>query len=412
MTSSEYNKTVLSNGLTVVSEKIPTVRSVTIGVWIKAGGRDEDSRVAGTAHFVEHMLFKGTKKRSARAIARSLESVGGYLNAFTTKEQTCYYAEILDTQLGLAVDVLADMVCNSTLLEKEIEKERDVILDEIDSVEDTPDDLVQDIFMEKLYPANGLGIPILGYRESVARIGRENLVAFFEKYYRAGNLVIAAAGNLDHSKLVNLCEKKFSLPEGPADNGGINPAEFGNGMFSYDRSVHQAHICLGTTALPYHHHRKFELLLLNTLLGAGMSSRLYQNIRERHGVAYSIYSFVDFFRDNGLFGIYLGTEKSKIRKALQLLEKEFDRLKQKTVSDKEMRELKMQVKGGLVLGLESTARRMNRLAKTEIYLQAFTDLDDVIKQIDQVTGEQMTALSEELIQPERMLQVMFVPANA
>lgn len=412
MVQSEYNKTVLPGGLTVVSEQIPSVRSVSVGVWVKSGTRDETRHINGAAHFLEHIMFKGTPRRSARQIARTLENDGGYLNAFTTKEQTCFYAEILDRKLSKAVDVLADMVCHSLFPPREIEKERQVILDEIDSVEDTPDDLVQEIFVEKLYPDNSLGYPILGEKASVSRLTRDQLLAYYRTHYTADNTVIAAAGNLDHNRLVDLCAAKFSLPAGPAAHNGFSPQLTGNGEFVINRSVNQAHVCLGTSALSYSHHRKFELLILNTLLGAGMGSRLFQNIRERHGLAYAIYSFVDFFKDHGLMGIYLGTEAHKTGKALKLLEKELNRLKNKPVSERELKQLKSQLKGNLVLSLESTARRMSRLAKTEIYLQAFQSIDQVIRQIDRVTRESLYELETRLFNRDRMLQVMFFPQKS
>ncbi len=409
MVYSDYKKTVLANGLTIVSEKIPSVRSVTFGVWIKSGSRDEFREINGAAHFLEHMMFKGTKKRKMREIAQSIESVGGFMNAFTTKEQTCYYAEILDDQLPKAVDVLSDMMCHSVFPAKEMEKEREVILDEIESVEDTPDDLVQEIFVEKLYPQNTLGYPILGSKESITLLTRDQLLDFYRQFYTAGNMVIAAAGNVDHAHLVDLCEQYFQLPAGTVRQSVSLPQTSGNGEHVINRAVTQAHICLGSPGLSYSHHQKYDLLLLNTLLGGGMGSRLFQNIRERHGVAYSIYSFLDFFRDNGLMAIYLGTEKNKTDKALKLLKNEIDRLKTKPVSQREIKQIKTQLKGNLVLSMESTARRMNRLAKMEIYLQEFQDIDKVIDGIDNVTRDRLFELANWLFNEDRMLQVMFLP---
>ncbi len=411
MVYSEYNKTTLSNGLTIVSEKIPSVRSVTVGIWIKSGSRSENIENNGAAHFLEHMMFKGTQKRSAREIARSLESVGGYLNAFTGKEQTCYYAEILDDQLPTAIDVLSDMVCRSVFSPREMKKEREVILDEIDSVEDTPDDLVQEIFVEKLYPANSLGYPILGYRESVLKLSREQLLAFYAAHYTSGNIIIAAAGNVNHARLVELCETHMDVPAGAPEPAVSAPADIGSGEYVMERPVNQTHICLGTEGLAYGNHRKYGLLLLNTLLGVGMGSRLFQNIREKHGVAYSIYSFLDFFRDNGLLAIYLGTERNKSDKALRLLDKEIDRLKQKPLTKRELAQIKSQLKGNLVLGMESTARRMSRLAKMEIYLGEFQDIDRVIEGIEQVERESLFELTNRIFNKEKLLQVMFLPRN-
>jgi len=406
---SEYNKTILPNGLTIVSEKIPSVRSVSVGVWVKTGTRHENRGVNGIAHFLEHMMFKGTERRTALQIARSLESVGGYLNAFTSKEQTCFYAEILDDQLPRAIDVLSDMVCHSVFLPREMEKEREVILDEIDSVEDTPDDLVQEIFAEKMFPGNGLGLPILGSKKTVSAITRDQLIQFYRKNYTTQNIIIAGAGNLDHSRLVELAEKSFSVPSHPVENHTVSPRKTGNGEYAIHRAVNQAHICMGTPGLPYSHQRKYELLLLNTLLGVGMGSRLFQNIRERHGVAYAIYSYVDFFLDNGLFAIYLGTEKAKVNKAVKLINRELEQIREKPISQRELNQIKSQVKGNLVLGLESTARRMSRLAKMEIYLGRFQDIDEVIEEIDKVSRESLHELVNQLFERDRILQVMFLP---
>ena len=409
MSQSEYKKTQLPNGLTIVTEKIPYIRSVSIGVWIKSGSRDESKEANGMAHFLEHMLFKGTERRSAREIARSLESVGGYLNAFTSKEQTCYYAEILDNQISKAVDVLSDMICHSVFAPKELEKERQVILDEIDSVEDSPDDLVQDIFVEKLYPDHSLGLPILGSRSSVNRVTRELLIEFYQKFYSSDNILIAAAGNIEHDRLVDLCEIKFQLTSNNESNASQSSPQIGQGEYLLSRQINQAHICLGTSALPYNHHLKYELLLLNTMLGVGMGSRLFQNIRELHGVAYSVYSFVDFFKDNGLLAIYLGTDRSKKDRAISLIEKELKKLQSKPLSRTELQRVKAQLKGNLLLGLENTPRRMSRLAKMEIYLQKYQDVDQIIRDIDNVSSDSISTLVKQIFDQEQMLQVVFLP---
>ena len=409
MSQSEYKKTQLANGLTIVTEKIPYIRSVSIGVWIKSGSRDESKKANGMAHFLEHMLFKGTERRSAREIARSLESVGGYLNAFTSKEQTCYYAEILDNQISKAVDVLSDMICHSVFAPKELEKERQVILDEIDSVEDSPDDLVQDIFVEKLYPDHSLGLPILGSRSSVNRVTRELLIEFYQKFYSSDNILIAAAGNIEHDRVVDLCEIKFQLTSNHESNASQSSPQIGQGEYLLSRQINQAHICLGTSALPYNHHLKYELLLLNTMLGVGMGSRLFQNIRELHGVAYSVYSFVDFFKDNGLLAIYLGTDRSKKDRAISLIEKELKKLQSKPLSRTELQRVKAQLKGNLLLGLENTPRRMSRLAKMEIYLQKYQDVDQIIRDIDNVSSDSISTLVKQIFDQEQMLQVVFLP---
>lgn len=409
MMYTQYHKTTLANGLIIVSESIPHYHSVSIGVWIRSGSRQENKTNNGIAHFLEHLMFKGTKKRSAREIARSLESVGGYLNAFTSKEQTCYYAEVLDSQLPRAVDILTDMVCHSLFSPRDIERERQVILDEIDSVEDTPDDLVQDIFMEKLYPENSLGYPILGTKETIRSITRDQLIAFYENHYISSNIIIAAAGKVDHEKLVRLCEQKFDLPNSQMTFSTPPIIQTGEGEFLYHRPINQAHICLGTIGLPYDHANKYELLLLNTLLGFGMSSRLFQNIREKYGLAYSIYSYVDFFRDNGLLAIYLGTDKNKKDRALQLVDKEIQNLRNKLITENELDRLKTQLKGNLVLSLESSSKRMSRLAKMEIYLREYQTVEHVMSEIEKVQLTTLAEIINQIFNARQMLRVIFLP---
>ena len=404
-----YQKTILENGLTIITENIPSVRSVSAGVWVKAGTRQETKDINGAAHFLEHMLFKGTEKRSTRTIARSLESIGGYLNAFTGKEQTCFYAEFLDEHLSKAIDVLADIICNSTFPPGEMEKERTVILDEIGSVEDTPDDLLQDIFTEKLYPDNSLGFPVLGIKETVQNLSRDQILKFYHDFYTFENIIIAAAGNIQHEKLVDLCLKKFTLPRASENPMDLSPVKTGRGEFTIPRTVNQAHICLGTVGLPYNHHQKYELLILNTTLGVGMGSRLFQNIRERYGLAYSIYSYLDFFKDNGMMVIYLGTDKNKKDQALKLLDKEIIKLRSKPLSEPELKQVKAQLKGNIVLGLESTMRRMSRLAKMEIYLKEYHPINSVLENIQKITRNQLFELTTGILSKDRLLKVAFLP---
>ena len=404
-----YQKTKLPNGLTIITENIPTARSVSAGVWIKAGTRQETKEINGAAHFLEHMLFKGTKRRTARTIARSLESIGGYLNAFTGKEQTCFYAEFLDEHLSKAIDILSDIVCHSTLPPVELEKERMVILDEIGSVEDTPDDLLQDIFVEKIYPDNSLGFPILGTRETVLYLTRDQILKYYHNYYTFENIIIAAAGNIQHEKLVELCLNKFDLPHHRRNPKTLSPVKTGTGEVIIPRTVNQAHVCLGTVGLPYHHHQKYELLLLNTVLGVGMGSRLFQNIREKYGLAYSIYSYLDFFKDNGLMVIYLGTDKNKKDRALRLLDREIAKLRTKPITESELKQVKAQVKGNIVLGLESTMRRMSRLAKMEIYLNEYHPINRVLDNIQNITRSQLFELTTSILNEKRLLKVAFLP---
>jgi predicted Zn-dependent peptidase len=409
MVFSQFKKTVLDNGLTVITEHIPSVRSVSLGVWIKTGTRFENKRNNGSAHFLEHMMFKGTKKRTPKAIARSLESVGGHLNAFTSKEYTCYYAEVLDEHVRKSINLFSDMLCNSTFPLKELEKERSVILDEIQSLEDTPDDLIQDIFIEKLFMDHPLGFSILGTENSLQKISRESLIDFYERNYLSKEIIIAAAGNLDHEKLVEMCIKSFHFL-GRNHNGHIKPPkQIGAGEYTQKKAVSQVHICVGVPSFPYRHPDRYAMLVLNTLMGGGMSSRLFQNIRERYGVAYSIYSFLDFYFDSGVFGVYLGTDKKNLNRALKLLGGEFQRIRKNPIPEREFKEAKAQLKGNLMLSMESTANRMARLAKMEIYNGSFQEIDEIIEQINRVDRDRLWEISKEVFREEKFLRVIFEP---
>lgn len=411
MVYSQFRKTVLDSGLTIITEHIPSVRSVSLGVWIRTGTRFENKRNNGSAHFLEHMMFKGTKKRTPKEIARSLESVGGHLNAFTSKEYTCYYAEVLDEHVRKSINLFSDMLCNSTFPLKELEKERSVILDEIQSLEDTPDDLIQDIFIEKMYLDHPLGFSILGTENSLKRISRESLIDFYERNYLSRQIIIAAAGNLDHEKLVEMCIKSFHFLSRNNNAHIMPPKQIGAGEYTQKKSVSQVHICVGVPSFSYQHPDRYAMLVLNTLMGGGMSSRLFQNIRERYGVAYSIYSFLDFYFDSGVFGVYLGTDRKNLNKAMKLLEGEFQRIRKNPVPEREFREAKAQLKGNLMLSMESTANRMARLAKMEIYNGSFQEIDEIIEQINRVDRERLWEISKDIFREDKFLRVIFEPGK-
>jgi len=396
-------KTVLANGITVLSEAISSVRSVSVGVWIKAGSRFENDEDKGLAHFLEHMLFKGTEKRSSLEIARSLESVGGNLNAFTSKDLTCFYAEALGEHLERALDVLSDILLHSMFDATEMEKERRVIMDEMQSTLDIPEDLVQEKLSEKLFANSPLGLPILGTYQSVREITREKLLEFHKKRYVAGNCVIAAAGALQHQRLIKLVQKYFKLPAEEADFPLQTPQSYGSGLFRIEDSINQAHICVGFPALSFQDERRYALLALNTLLGGGMSSRLFQNIREKFGVAYSIYSFLDFYYDTGLLGVYLGTDMENYQRAIKLVEEEFEKVRNLSLSYEELEDAKAQLRGGLILSLEHSVRRMTRLAKSEIYLGEYPELDEVIRKIENITLRDVAELANSILNPNRAM---------
>jgi predicted Zn-dependent peptidase len=406
-----HQKTVLPGGLRIVSEYMPHVKSVSLGVWVQNGTRDERPEENGVSHFIEHMMFKGTKRRKASDIAESLEAFGGHLNAFTGKELTCYYAHFLDEHLPLAVDVLADMLTDSVFDADEMAKEKSVIIEEINSVEDTPEDLVQDFFMRDLFPEHALGYSTLGTREIVSAFERDQLFDYTRRHYPQSRLLVAAAGNIQHADLVAQVGERFGmLPSNGARVVTPPQVKSVSGTVTEDECS-QTHICLGTLALRFNDPRKFVLLVLNTLLGGGMSSRLFQTIREQHGLAYSVFSFHDFMLDTGLFGVYLGTDPERAEKAMMLLRQELQKLCDEPVSASELIRTVNQLKGSLMLGLESTGSRMSRLAKMEIYLNDYVTLNDVCAGIASVTAEQIQQLAQELFAEERMTATIIRPAS-
>lgn len=405
----EYHKTVQPDGLTIISEYIPSVRSISLGVWVKTGSRLETRSSNGSAHFLEHMMFKGTPSRTPRQIVRSLESLGGNINAFTSKEQTCYYVEILDEHLTPAIEVLADITCHSTFPDNEFHKEKEVILDEIQSLEESPDELIHDYFIENLFPGHELGFPVMGTRESVQELTREMLLNFYQRHYRSKNIIIAAAGNVHHEELLSLSQRYFEFPPGNGELVKTPPHRINHGKFHFRKSNQQSHVCMGVPGMAYSASRRYQILLLNTILGGGMGSRLFQNIREAYGLAYGIYSFVDFYYDQGIIAAYLATDPQKMKQAVSLLEEEFGKLREETLAVQEIQEAKSQLKGNLVLGLESTSSRMNRLAMMEMYLGELYPIDRTLEEIDRITPESLQDTAKELFDPGKILQVVFSP---
>ena len=388
-------KTVLDNGLRIVTEKIPYVRSVSIGIWIMAGTRDEQEEKNGVAHFVEHMVFKGTETRSSFELAEALESLGGLLNAFTSKEVTCFYAQVLDEHVETAVDILSDIILHHRLSEKDIEKEKSVILEEITELEDTPGELVQEIFIRDIFYPHPLSFSILGTKETVSSLTKKDIQDFIHANYSANRTIVAAAGNLEHDEIVRYAQKYLSemIPYTERRQTPIPEEKPRKNVIQ--NNFQQAHICLGRRTFPYKDERRYPLLLLNSILGNGMSSRLFQSIREEHGLAYSVYSFADFLQDTGIFGVYLGTDREKIDTAIELVQKNLQDLIVNSLSDEELQKRKNQVKGNLILGLESTSGRMNRLAKMEIYYQDYIPIDRTISAIEAVNRQQIHEIARQ-----------------
>jgi len=384
-------RTVLPGGLRVISEAVPGVRSVAFGVWVGVGSRDETPALAGASHYLEHLLFKGTRRRDALAIAAELEAVGGELNAFTAKEYTCYYARVLDNDLPLAVDVICDMVTSSLVAARDVDGERSVILEEIAMHDDDPGDAVHDIFAAAVWPASPLGRPVLGTVDSISAMSRSSIAGYYRRRYRPGNLVIAAAGNVDHAALVRLVKRAFadiavSESDEPAAPrvGGAAPL-FAPAKTVVSRPTEQANLILGSPGIARRDDRRFALGVLNAALGGGMSSRLFQEVREKRGLAYSVYSFTSHYADTGLVGVYAGCAPAKAREVLDICREQLHLVGTSGLTAEELDRGKGQMRGGLVLGLEDTGSRMSRLGKAELVYGELMTVDEILAAIDAVT---------------------------
>jgi predicted Zn-dependent peptidase len=419
-TDSTVRKTVLPGGLRVVTEFLPAVRSVALGIWVGVGSRDEDVSHAGATHYLEHLLFKGTKKRTALDISAEMDAVGGEMNAFTAKEYTCYYARVLDADLPLAIDVLSDMVTSSLVSAKDVDAERGVVLEEIAMNEDDPGDSVHEAFTTQLFGDTPLGRPILGTVESINAITREQIHEHYVARYTPPHLVIAAAGNLDHDAVVAGVRAAFghvlpdfagATPAAPRLRGsgglwdGYGPAA-GTGVKLVSRSIEQANLVLGCEGLARTDDRRFTLAVLNAALGGGMSSRLFQEIREKRGLAYSVYSFASQHADTGMWGIYAGCLPSKADEVLSICAAEVAKVVAEGFSDAELERGKGQVRGGIVLGLEDPSSRMTRLGKSELVYSSLEPVDDVLAAIDRVTHDDIRAIAAEVLTRPKALAVV------
>ncbi|MDX1547175.1 MAG: pitrilysin family protein [Rhodothermales bacterium] len=407
-----FEKTTLDNGVRVISEAIPSVRSVSVGVWIGAGSRDEGEQEAGISHFIEHMVFKGTVRRRMHHIARRLEAVGGYLNAFTSKEYTCFYARALDEHLGRAIDTVCDLVFEPNFPEKELEKEKEVVLEEMKMYEDNPEDVIFDRFESVIYRDHALGRPILGFPETVTSFTRPQLVRYMDRHYTPDKIVLAVAGNVEHSEVVRLARKVIAATDRrPVDapRGGVNGYEPREVV--EQRPIQQAHLILGARGVDIHDGRRSAATVLNTILGGGMSSRLNQNIRERYGYCYSIYSFLNMYSDTGDIGIYMGTDPSKVERSKKLIIRELERLAEKPVGPRALSQAKNQVKGSIMLGLESMSNRMMRLGRQELLFERYVTLDEVLEEIDAVTAGDLRAVADAYFDPRRFSTVVLLPSE-
>ncbi len=394
-----YQRTVLPNGMRIVTEHIPHVRSVTIGLWIETGSRDENPSQLGYSHFIEHMTFKGSKKYSAREIAEKIDACGGQLNAFTGKEYTCYYARILDEHLPLIADILKEMLMFPELSVADLEKERSVILEEIKMYEDTPDELVHDLLCESIWPNHALGRSILGTRESILQAKREDLLHFLSEYYTSDRLIIAAAGNVDHHTLVEIGQGLNGFNQSvPASEQG-KPRLALNQCITKAKDIEQTHLCLGGPAICRFDYRKYTLHLLDTIMGGGMSSRLFQELREERGLVYATYSYHSSYRDTGNYGIYAGCSPEYVGRVIEIIEEQLISLTQAPILQQELERAKGQLKGNLMLSLESTTNRMCKLAKSEMNYGQICTTDEILTAITRVTVEQIYELASEIYQP-------------
>lgn len=390
----------LANGVKVLTEDIPHVRSVAVGIWVNVGSRDENNDVAGITHFIEHLMFKGTEKRTAKGIAEELDAVGGQLNAFTTKEYTCYYAKVLDEHIALAVDLLSDMLFSSRFDKVDIDRERNVILEELKMYEDAPDELVHDIFAASIWHTHPLGRPIIGSEKTVGELTREDILGFYNKYYNPNNIVVSVAGSFDQQQVMELLTATFGKLTGDKNERLLTAPEPTRQVVCKIKDTEQVHICLGTPGLALDHEKIYVYQIINTILGGGLSSRLFQEIREQRGLVYSVFSYHSSYHDSGLFCIYTGLSKQNVRSALELIIKEINDIKTNGVRAEELQRAKDQLKGNLLLSLENVSTRMSRLGKSQLYLGKVIPPDEVVRRITAVSDSDIKELAQEMLKPE------------
>ncbi len=403
-------KTVLPNGLTVITEYVPTVRSASIGLWTETGSRDETKETAGISHFIEHLVFKGTKKRDYIEISKSLERVGGYLNAFTSKENTCFYARVLDEYSDIAVDVLTDLVFNPTFPQKELEKEKDVVIEEIKSADDTPDDVIFEDFDKFTYNNHPFALPIAGTEKTVRSFTRKKVLEHLHTYYTPDKMILAAAGNLKHSALVKLAEKYVPKLHRTSTRTREQYAVSAYKAFEKEiaKPISQAHV---VTGFPFERNDKdfYAVLLLNMILGGGMSSRLNLKLREKYGLAYSVFSNFNSGDEVNLFNVYVGTDSNKVQKSLALIREEIEKIADKLVPEKELELNKAQLKGGIIMSQENMSARMNHLARDLYYFGRFRSDTEVLDAINAVSPKQIRTVAESLFNQHQFSTLVYVP---
>ncbi len=410
MRENGFQRTERENGIRILTERMPSLRSVTTGLWVGVGSRDEPRELSGISHFIEHLLFKGTTLRTARRIAEEFDAMGGELNAFSAKEYTCFYSKVLDERLDDAFEVMADMLLRSLMRPQDVDAERKVILEEIAMHEDSPDDIIHDLFVSALWESHPLGQSVLGSQNVIRTLGSGEITGYYRTHYRPCNIVVAAAGNVDHSRVVELVDRLMDCEGG----SGINTRhsfvpEIRPHTVVYDRPTEQAHIVLGTQGLPRQHPSRFALAVLDNILGGGMSSRLFQKIREERALVYSIFSYHSMYVETGLVAVYAGTSPQNVSAVMELIKEEIARLTEKGVSEEELARSKDHIKGSLVLSLEDSGSRMTRIGKAEVCGGEILSLNDLLARIDAVSREDVQRLAKQLFGSRKLVATVIGP---
>lgn len=398
-----YKMHTLSNGLTIIGEEIPYLKSITLGIWVNAGSRIEEENNAGISHFIEHMLFKGTKNRTSKELASTIDNLGGQINAFTSKECTCFYVKLLDEHISIGVDVLSDMMLNSLFDSEEIDKERQVILEELKMYEDSPEDLSYDLLTENIYKTDGLGMNIIGTKESLYNINRENILEYFNKYYVASNCVISMSGNFNFEEMIKLIEDKFNnLPQGEVKVEVTKP-EFHPCFIAKNKDTEQVNLAMSLKAIPLENREDaYALSIVNNIFGGSISSRLFQNIRENKGLVYSIYSAPSLYRKTGELGIYASMSNENLKKVYNLVLEEIDNLRINGLTEQEIKESKEQLKGSYILGLESTSSRMMSIGKAMLLMKEVKNPNDIIESINNIDKERIDLIIDKVFNKENI----------
>jgi predicted Zn-dependent peptidase len=395
-----FNLVTLDNNTQILTEKVPHVRSVSIGFFVDIGSRYETPDISGSSHFIEHLMFKGTHRRTAKDIAEELDAVGGQLNAFTTKEYTCYYARVLDEHFDLALDLLGDMLFESKFDPADIDRERNVIIEEIKMYEDTPDELVHDIFASSIWRGHSLGQPIIGTADVINGLSREKLYDYYKTHYNPGRMIVAVAGNINHDGVINKLRSIFENRVGNKHPRQINTPATQQQISCRSKETEQVHLIVGAPGLKLDHKNIYVMQIINTILGGGLSSRLFQEIREQRGLVYSVYSYHSSYHDTGLFGIYAGLSKQNVDEVLALIFKQVKDIQANGVKEEELNRAKEQLKGNLFLSLENVNTRMSRLGKSQLYLGKVVSPEEIVNKVNKVTISEIQELAKEVLDPK------------